>query len=104
MNPEPSSSDARWSARRILLEVTLVAVAYALLATGGEWMLLGGEMDADSPGGPSLNIPASFLYWMLFGDHGGDGVFAFCVFLQWLVPGLFIGLVVAMCRRWFRDL
>lgn len=104
MNTEPPLSDARWSDRRILLEVVLVAVAYAVLATGGELLLTGGEMDPDAPGLAALNIPAAFLFWALFGDHGGDVVFIFCVFLQWLVPGAFTGLVVAMCRRWFKDL
>ena len=104
MNTEPPSADARWSGRRILLEVALVAVAYALLAMGGEWLLIGGEMSPETAGWPALNIPAAFLFTTLLGEHGGDAVFMLCVFLQWLVVGAFTGLVVAMCRRWFKDL
>ena len=82
----------------------MVAVMYALLAMTGEWLLMGGNIDLETSGWSALNFPAAFVCVTLLGEHGGDAGFMVCVFFQWLVVGAFIGLVVAMCRRWFKDM
>ena len=105
MSTESIQSESTRTSRRRVLEIILIAVAFAALATGCQWLLMSehsplnhGERP-DTTGWLILTLPAFYLFIALFGIHGGETDYFICVLVQWFILGVPVGILVSAVRR-----
>jgi hypothetical protein len=106
MNQEPEMNRHRpW------VKVALVAFAFAVVVTTVGWLIAGKGPPINQGVSPDVhdrpllmvwvvaNFPAAILFVNVFSKLGSEAQYFLCVFLQWLVVGIPIGLLGSLARR-----